>query len=93
MPTSDSAIRQAAEWIYDRAFGHLAVPVRPEFRHLSRDRDLISRQIANVLHLIHDDKFEVCFSLYQQFSFTCIDTLGTLILMIVEAGDGVGEDG
>lgn len=59
LPSSDTAIRQAADWIYDRAFGHLAVPFRPEFRHLSRDRDIISRQVASVLHFIHDDKFEV----------------------------------
>lgn len=61
------AIRQAAEWIYDRAFGHLAVPARPEFEHLSNDKDPISRQIANVLHFIHDDKFEVCFDKCRHF--------------------------
>lgn len=58
LTASDVAIRQAAEWIYDRAFGG------PEFEHLAQGKDArenISRQIANVLHFIHDDKFEVCF--------------------------------
>lgn len=65
------AIREAAEWIYDRAFGEFAVPARPEFEHLAQGKDArehISRQIANVLHFIHDDKFEVCF-LIQIFPF------------------------
>jgi hypothetical protein len=74
LPSSDTAIRQAAEWIYDRAFGHLAVPARPEFEHLASDRDLIPRQIANVLHFIHDDKFEVRCNRYRHF-FICIELL------------------
>lgn len=74
LPSSEMAIRQAAEWIYDRAFGHLAVPLRPEFRHLSKDKDLVSRQIANVLHFIHDDKFEIPFiAMYRREE--CLDLL------------------
>lgn len=62
LTSSDMAIRQEAEWIFDRAFGHLAVPARPEFENFVNDRDSISRQIANVLRFVHDDKFEVYFT-------------------------------
>lgn len=60
LPSSDSEFRQAAEWIYDRAFGDLCIPSRAEFQFLSNvEKSEIVRQIANVLRLVHYEKMEV----------------------------------
>lgn len=60
MPSSDLELRQAAEWIFDRAVGRLRIPCRPEFEHLLNvEKPEIVRQIANVLHLVHNEKLEV----------------------------------
>jgi len=60
LPSSDLELRQAAEWIFDRAVGRLRIPCRPEFEHLLNvEKPEIVRQIANVLHLVHNEKLEV----------------------------------
>jgi hypothetical protein len=65
LPSSDLELRQAAEWIFDRAFGDLCVPSLLEFQYLLRlEKPEIVRQIANVLHLVHNEKLEVCVLVY-----------------------------
>jgi hypothetical protein len=61
LPSSGIAKFSAADWIYDRAFGHLGLALRPEFQQISKlDKPEIVRQIENVLRLLHDEKLEVC---------------------------------
>jgi hypothetical protein len=51
--------------IFDRAFGDLCVPSLLEFQYLLRlEKPEIVRQIANVLHLVHNEKLEVCVLVY-----------------------------
>ena len=65
LPSSDLELIQAAEWIFDRAFGYLCVPSRPEFQHLlSVEKPEIVGQIGLVLHLVHNEKLEVCVLVY-----------------------------
>ncbi|KAG0613972.1 hypothetical protein M758_6G142000 [Ceratodon purpureus] len=75
LPSSDLELRQAAEWIFDRAFGDQCVPSCPEFQHLlSLEKPVVVRQIANVLHLVHNEKLEVPFiGLYR--CEECLDLL------------------
>lgn len=75
LPSSDLELRQAAEWIFDRAVGRLRIPCRPEFEHLLNvEKPGIVRQIANVLHLVHNEKLEIPFiALYRQEE--CLDLL------------------
>jgi hypothetical protein len=54
-----------AEWIFDHAFGPLAVPMHSEFQYLLKmDKAEIVKQIANVLLMVHDEKLEVRYSLF-----------------------------
>lgn len=79
LPSSDLAIKQAAEWIFERAFGHLALPPRPEFGHLTTmDKSVVVGQVADVLHLIHDEKLEV-FSYTMTISLFTSTYIGTQI--------------
>lgn len=59
-PTSDTSAREAV-WIYERVFGSQALYRRPEFDKIAKmEKEEIVRQIDNVLHLIHEEKLEVC---------------------------------
>lgn len=61
IPVKEPKLREA-EWIYDRAFGHLAVPMRKELRYLARmDKSDIVKQIGFVLTHLHDHKLEIPF--------------------------------
>lgn len=65
LPRSIVELRRASEWIFDRAFGHLCLYSRSEFQHLlNMDKYEVVKQIANVLHLVHNEKLEVCVSTY-----------------------------
>jgi transcription elongation factor SPT6 len=65
-----------AEWIFDHAFGPLAVPMHSEFQYLLKmDKAEIVKQIANVLLMVHDEKLELPFiGMYRREE--CLDLLG-----------------
>eukprot|EP01018_Ginkgo_biloba_P029203 Gb_29261 [translate_table: standard] len=61
VPCNENTVPEA-KWIYEQVFGSLAVPMRPEFQHIAKlDREEVVKEIANVLQMFHDQKFEVPF--------------------------------
>lgn len=78
LPRSIVELRRASEWIFDRAFGHLCLYSRSEFQHLlNMDKYEVVKQIANVLHLVHNEKLEIPFiAMYRREE--CLDLLKEL---------------
>lgn len=61
-PPAETASKEAS-WIYERAFGKDAFWKVPGFESILRvDKEEIVKQISAVLHLVHEEKLEVCLS-------------------------------
>ncbi|GBG67748.1 hypothetical protein CBR_g876 [Chara braunii] len=62
-PAPDSeTFQKEAEWIYDRAFGHLATPPRLEFSRIANSSKAdVVQQIVEVLTQLHEEKYEIPF--------------------------------
>lgn len=61
VPHNENTVPEA-KWIYEQAFGTLAVPMRVEFQHIAKlDKEEVVKEISNVLQMFHDQKLEVPF--------------------------------
>lgn len=61
VPHNENTVPEA-KWIYEQAFGSLAVPMRAEFQHIAKlDKEEVVKEISNVLQMFHDQKLEVSF--------------------------------
>ncbi|XP_020528358.1 transcription elongation factor SPT6-like [Amborella trichopoda] len=75
VPTDEESITKEAEWIYSQLVGSATGPSPVGFQHIMRlDKDHITAEIANVIGMLHVQKFDIPFiAMYRKE--LCLDLL------------------